>query len=64
MKDIIILEKAREKKLSKSLLNTTIVVEVAQVFGPVDFGLRSRCVMSNINIDIAKKLGQTRVKKY
>ena len=65
MKDIIILEKTKEKKmLSKGIANTIAPVKVAQVFSPIDFAKRYNSAMSNTNQDATKKLGLTNIKKY
>ncbi len=42
MKDIIILEKAREKKLLEGLADTTAPAEVAQVLNPIDLTWKYR----------------------
>ena len=65
MKDVIILEKAREKeKLSKGIADTTAPVEIAWVLSLVDLTGRYNWAMSNTNLDAAKKLGLTDMKKY
>ena len=64
MKNVIISEKVREKKLSESPADTTTPVEVAQVSSPVDLAWRYRWAMNNFNMNVAKKLGPTGVKKY
>lgn len=65
MKDVIILEKSRKKeKLSEDIMNTNVPTEVAWVSSSVDLIWRYKSVMSNPDLDIAKKLELTGVKKY
>ena len=65
MKDIIISEKARkEEMLSKLLADTTTPAEVAQVSNLVDLARRYNWAMSNADLNAAKKLGLTSIKKY
>ncbi len=64
MKDVIISEKVREKKLSEGLADTTAQTEVDQASSFIDFAWEYKWAMSNVDIDAAKELGQTGVKKY
>ena len=64
MKNIIISEKVREKKLLKGPVNTTALAEIAQPLSPIDFTWRYRWAMRNVEMNAAKKLGLTGVKKY
>lgn len=65
MKNIIILEKAREKeKLSEDTANTTALVEVAKALSIIDLAWRYKWVISNTNMDAVKELELTGVKKY
>ena len=65
MKDVIILEKAREEKmLLESIANITALAEVTRVSSPVDLAGRYNWVMSNADLDAAKELGLTDIKKY
>ncbi len=64
IKDIIILEKAKEKKLSKDLANITVLAEVAEALSLVNLARRYMLAMNNSNLDVAKELRLTGVKKY
>ncbi len=65
MKDVIILEKAREDKmLSESIADTTAPAEVGRVSSPVDLVGRYNWAMSDADLDAAKELGLTGIKKY
>ncbi len=64
MKDIIISEKAREKKLSEGPVDTTATAEVARTSSPIDLAWKYKWAMSNVDMDAAKELGLTGVKKY
>ena len=65
IKDVIIEEKARKKEgLSEGIVNTTMPAEVARASSPVDLTRKYMWVISNANIDAAKKLGLTSIKKY
>lgn len=65
MTNIIILEKAKEKKkLSKNFINITIVVKMTQILSLVDFAQKYRWAMNKADIDEAKKLRLTGIKKY
>ncbi len=64
MKDVIISEKAREKKLSEGLTATTALAEVARALNPINLAWKYRWAMSNVDMDLAKELGLTGVKKY
>lgn len=65
MKSVIILEKARKKReLLGGIADTTAPAEMAWALSPVDFAGRYKWEMSNADLDAAKELGLTRVKKY
>ena len=64
MKDIIISEKARERKLSEGPTDRPIPAEVAKVSSLIDVARKYRWAIGNIDMDTAKKLGLTGVKKY
>ncbi len=65
MKDVIISEKAREDEmLSESITDTTAPAEVARVSSLVDLVGRYNWVMSNVDLNTAKELGLTSIKKY
>ena len=65
MKNIIILEKTKEKKkLSNFFIDITAVAEVIQILSSVDFAWKYRWAMNKADIDKAKKLEQTGIKKY
>ncbi len=66
MKDVIISEKAREEEILslKGIADTTALAEVAWVSSPVDLAGRYNWAMSNADLDIAKELGLTSIKKY
>ena len=65
MKDVIIEAKIREKgRLSESISDTTMLVELAQVSNLIDLPRKYLWAMSNINLDMAKKLRLTGIKKY
>ena len=64
MKDIIISEKARKKKLLESPVDKTALAEVARAFSPVNLTWRYRWAISNIDMDATKELELTGVKKY
>ena len=62
---MIILEKAREEEmLSESIIDTTTPAEVAPVLSPVELVERYNWAMSDVDLDVAKKLGLTGIKKY
>ena len=65
MKDVIIKEKAMKKeRLLESITDTTAPAEVAQALSLIDLAGKYIWVMSNANMDAAKKLGLTDIKKY
>ena len=65
MKDVIILEKAREKKmLLESIANTTAPAKVAQLLSLIDLARRYNWAMSDAELDAAKKQGLNGIKKY
>ena len=62
---MIIKKKAKKKEnLSKSIADTIVLAEVAWVSNPVNFARKYMWVMNNTNLDAAKKLGLTNIKKY
>ncbi len=64
MKDVIILEKARKRKLSGGPADTTAPAEMARASSHSDLAWKYRWAMSNVYMDAAKELRLTRVKKY
>ena len=65
MKDVIIEERTKEKeKLLKSIMETTALAEMAQVLSLIDLAKKYIWAISNIDIDTAKKLRLTGIKKY
>ncbi len=65
MKDMIILEKIREERmLPKGIADINALVEVARVSSLVDLDKRYNWAMSNADLDVAKELRLTGVKKY
>ena len=65
MKEVIILQKAKEEEmLSGSIADTTVLAEMAQVSSFVDLTERYNWVMSNANLDVVKELELTGIKKY
>ena len=65
MKVIIMSEKARKKeKLSESTAVTTAPAEVARASNFVNLAWRYKWAISNTDMNVAKKLGLTGVKKY
>ena len=65
MKDVIIEEKVREKEgLSEGIADTTAPAEVARASSPVDLAGKYMWAMSNADMDAAKELGLTGIKKY
>ena len=64
IKDVIILEKTKEKKLSEGPADTTVLGEVGQASSLVDFTWKYRQAISNVDMDAAKKLELTKMKKY
>ncbi len=65
MKDVIILEKIRKEEiLSKDIVDTTMSAKVAWVLSLVDFTRRYNLAMNNANLDVAKELRLTSIKKY
>ncbi len=62
---MIILKKAKEEKmLLRGIADTTVLAEVAQTSSLIDLTRRYYWAMSNVNLDVAKKLGLTDIKKY
>ncbi len=65
MKDIIISEKAREEEmLPESIADITAPAEVARVLSPINLAGRYKWSMSDADLDAAKELGLTSIKKY
>ncbi len=65
MKDVIISKKARkEEMLSESIADTTVPAEVARVLSHVNLAGRYNWAMSDADLDTAKELGLTGIKKY
>ncbi len=65
MKDIIVLEKDKKKeKLLIDIMDKTILAEVAWVSNLNNFDWRYKWAISNVDLDIAKKLRQTGIRKY
>ena len=65
MKDMIISEKAKEEKmLSEGIANTSTAVKVARISSFINLAGRYNWAMSNIDLNVAKKLGLTSIKKY
>lgn len=64
IKDMIIWEMTRKKKrLSKSIADTIVAAEIAQTLSYVDLAKKYIWAISNANLDAAKKLGPTGIKK-
>lgn len=54
-----------EKQLAmENLLYKTAMAEVAKVSNVINLGVQYSQAISNIDIDIARDLGLTRIKKY
>lgn len=65
MKDVVSLEKARgKKKLLEDTIDITTSAELAQVSSPVNLTSRYKQAMSNPEINVAKELRLTGIKKY
>ncbi len=66
MKDVLISNKVREEEmLSEGIADTTALAKVARISSLVDFAGRYNWVISNADLDAAKKLGLTAgIKKY
>ena len=65
MKNVIISKNVREEKmLSESIADTTTPAEVARVLSLIDLAGRYNWAMSDANLDTAKELGLTGIKKY
>lgn len=63
IKDIILLKKAQEEeKLSKCIVETTLPAKMARASSLVDLARIYKWAMSNVNLDIAEKLGLTDIK--
>lgn len=64
-KDVIILEKTREKeKLSEGPVDTTASAKIAQASSSIDLAWKYGKAISKFDIEAAKKLGPTGVKNY
>lgn len=57
-------KKSRKKKLSKDIVNITTLAKMAQIFSFINLVERYMWVISNVNLDIIKKLRLTNMKKY
>ena len=65
MKDVIVIEKAREKKrLSKGIADTTAPAVMAWASSLIDLAGRYIWAMNNADLDAAKELGLIGIKKY
>ena len=65
MKNVIIKKKVREKEgLSEGIVDKIAPAEVARALSPVDLAWEYMWAMNNANINAAKKLGVTGIKKY
>ena len=65
MKNVFISEKAKEDEmLSEGIANITASAKLAWVLSPVNLVQRYNWAMSNTDLDAAKKLGLTGIKKY
>ena len=64
MKDIIISEKAKRKKLLEIPVDTTVFAKMAQTSSSINLVWKYRWAISNVDIDVAKKLRLIEVKKY
>ena len=62
---MIIKKKVREKeRLSKAIIYTTVLAEMAQALSPDDLTKKYIWAMSNTDLNAAKKLGLSSIKKY
>lgn len=62
---IVMAEKAREnKKMLVKKGNKAVMAEVTRVSTAIDISNKYRWVISNANIDTARDLGLTNIKKY
>ena len=62
---MIILEKVRKKEiLLKGIMDTIAPAKMAWVLSRINLAGRYNWAMSNVNLNIAKELGQTGIKKY
>ncbi len=50
--------------LLESIADITTLVEIAQALSPIDFAKKYNLIISNIDLDVVKKLGLTDIKKY
>ena len=65
MKNMIISKKTREEKmLLESIVDTTTPAEVVEVSSFINLARRFNQAMSNADLDAAKKLRLTDIKKY
>lgn len=58
------MEKAREKNLWESLIDTTQPAEVTRVSSLLDLVLRYQSAMSNMDMDVAMELKLSGIKKF
>ena len=62
---MIIEKKAKKKKgLSENIADTIALAEMAQALSLVDLAEKYIWAMSNTDIDAAKEMGLTNIKKY
>lgn len=66
MKDVIILEKARDKgrMLLKNIADTILLMKVARASSFIDMSRIYNWGISNADLDVGKKPGLTNIKKY
>ena len=65
MKDVIILEKTKEKEeLSEGIAAITALAEVARASSSVDIVGRYKWAISDADLDKTNELGLTSIKKY
>ena len=65
MKDLLILMKTKEEEmLSDDIIDTIAPAEVTLISSLVDLAKRYNWVMSNADLNVAKKQGLTSIKKY
>lgn len=65
MKDMIMIEKTREKeRLFQSIVDSTTLAEVAQTLYLVDVPERYMYAISNVDLDVSMKQGLTGIKNY
>ena len=65
MKDVISEKKTKEKeKLSESIADTIALAEVAYILSLVDLARKYMWAINNLDLDAAKELELTGIKKY